>query len=134
MNADKIRLVQLWITHAEDDLAFARAGLKDGFYNQVCMLCQQAVEKYLKACLVQAKGSIEVKEKIHDLAKLADFCKSHGFDFREHHVALRTLSEFYIPTRYPDASFDTFNKEDAEGALSMAEEIIADVKKSIVSG
>lgn len=129
MKADKAQLTQLWTSRADDDLAFAKAGFQDGFYNQVCILCQQAVEKYLKAYLIYVKGSIEITEKIHDLAKLADICKTHGLDMSEKYVSLRTLSEFYIPARYPDLVFDTFEQKDAEEALAMAEEIIADIRK-----
>ena len=122
-------LVEVWVERADDDLAFAKAGFQDGFYNQVCILCQQAVEKYLKAYLIHAKGSIEITEKIHDLAKLADICKMYGMDMSRKYVSLRTLSEFYIPARYPDMFFDTFEQKDAEEALSMAEEILADIRK-----
>jgi HEPN domain-containing protein len=57
------KLAQKWIKRAEDDFLFAKTGFKEGFYNQVCFLSHQAVEKYLKAFLIKEKGSIERKEK-----------------------------------------------------------------------
>jgi HEPN domain-containing protein len=98
------KLAQKWIKRAEDDFLFAKTGFKEGFYNQVCFLSHQAVEKYLKAFLIKEKGSIERKEKIHDLAKLAKICKKFGLDLDQDYEKLRMLSEFYIPVRYPDAS------------------------------
>ena len=38
-----------WIMQAENDLEFARSGLREGFYAQVCFLCQQIGEKAMKA-------------------------------------------------------------------------------------
>ena len=41
-----------WFYLAREDLNFARAGLKDGFFTHVCVLAQQAVEKGMKGWLV----------------------------------------------------------------------------------
>jgi HEPN domain-containing protein len=125
------RLSQRWIKRAEDDLLFAETGLKEGFYNQVCFLSHQAIEKYLKAFLIKVKGSIEKKERIHDLAKLAKICEKFGLDLSQDYEKLRMLSEFYIPVRYPDASLKEFDKNTAKEALEIAREIITKIKEKI---
>lgn len=38
-----------WLAQAENDLAFAELGLREGFFAQTCFICQQAAEKALKA-------------------------------------------------------------------------------------
>ena len=38
-----------WLAQAESDLGFAELGLREGFFAQACFVCQQAVEKALKA-------------------------------------------------------------------------------------
>jgi len=38
-----------WLSQAENDIAFAEVGLREGFYAQACFLAQQAAEKALKA-------------------------------------------------------------------------------------
>ena len=38
-----------WLRQAENDLEYARIGLREGFYAQVCFQCQQICEKALKA-------------------------------------------------------------------------------------
>jgi HEPN domain-containing protein len=42
---------------------------------------------------------------------------------------LRTLSEFYLPVRYPDVSFRSFDKETAKEALNMAEIIVEKIRE-----
>jgi HEPN domain-containing protein len=61
--------VQIWMDRVEYDLETARAMLKAGRYLYVVFMCQQAVEKNVKAILAfQGK---EVKP-IHNIAKLAE--------------------------------------------------------------
>ncbi|TFH13183.1 MAG: HEPN domain-containing protein [Lentisphaerales bacterium] len=36
-----------WLSMAENDLEFARLGLKHGYHSQACFLSQQAAEKAL---------------------------------------------------------------------------------------
>ena len=38
-----------WLKQAENDLDFARLGLREGFHAQVCFLTQQSAEKAVKA-------------------------------------------------------------------------------------
>jgi len=38
-----------WLRQAENDLEYARLGLREGFFAQVCFQCQQICEKALKA-------------------------------------------------------------------------------------
>lgn len=134
MKNNPSEITKEWIKKADDDLKFAEVGFEQRFYNQVCMLCQQAVEKYLKAYLVHKKGELKKKEKIHDLPKLADLCKSLGLDLSDYYVQLRTLSEFYIPVRYPDAAFGVFGKDDAKESLESAKKIIEKVRESFGLG
>lgn len=38
-----------WLSQAENDLAFAKVGLRERFYAQVCFQCQQVCEKAIKS-------------------------------------------------------------------------------------
>lgn len=127
------KIVQAWIEKAEDDLSFAKDALEDTkYYDHICYLSQQAVEKYLKAFLIKSKGRIEKREKIHDLPKLANWCKKLGLDLNNYYNQLRTLTEFYMPAKYPDASFARFTKKDAQESLKAAEEIIEKIKEKLL--
>lgn len=126
------KVVQAWINKAEDDISFAKKAFEDTeYYDHICYLSQQAVEKYLKAFLVKSKGSIEKKEKIHDLPKLADWCKKFGLNLTKYYTQLRTLTGVYMPAKYPDAAFGRFVKKDAEESLEAAEEIIKVIKEEL---
>ncbi len=122
-----------WLEKAEDDLKFARVGLNEGFYSQVCFLSQQAVEKSLKAFLV-SKGVLY--PKTHKLTDLAEACSKLDEDLARFKKEFRILDEFYIPTRYPDAlpgSLKGFSpsKKRAEEAVEMAEKIKAFIEEAI---
>ena len=58
-----------WFNKAESDLDYARASFRefDRFYSQICILCHDAVEKYLKAGL--ASRGLRPK-RTHDLVTL----------------------------------------------------------------
>ena len=46
---DREREAWRWLLQAENDLAFADLGLREGFFAQACFYSQQAAEKGLKA-------------------------------------------------------------------------------------
>lgn len=61
-----------WLRHARSDLALARVPLpQDTLYSELCYHAQQAVEKSLKAVLIQR--GIEFR-RVHDIAYLWDCC------------------------------------------------------------
>jgi len=121
-----------WVNKAEDDFSFAKDTLKETkYYDHICYLSHQTTEKYLKAYLIKSKGEITKKEKTHDLVKLASQCKSLGLNLEKYRVQLRTLSEFYMPSKYPDAAFGKFTKKDAKDSFSMAEKIIEAIKEKL---
>ncbi|MBI1884261.1 MAG: HEPN domain-containing protein [Chlamydiae bacterium] len=117
-----------WIYFAEEDLAFAKAGLEDGFYSHVCFLSQQAVEKMMKGYLVSQGKDYP---RTHGLVSLWKEMKTGWLD--EHLSPIKKLSEFYVPLRYPDAVAGSLekglpDKEDAKNALKWATEIVELIK------
>lgn len=113
-----------WLYMATQDLAFAHAGYRDGFYPSVCCLAQQAVEKAIKAYLVFQGKNYPKKHDLLVLEKLLDVKW-----LKTYLGPLKKLTEFYIPTRYPDALVGSLpeglpDKKDAEDALKWADEIL----------
>lgn len=120
-----------WMFFAKDDLAFARVGLKDGFYSHVCFLSQQAVEKAMKGYLISQKKDYP---KTHGLVTLHRLTEVGWLD--PHLGSLKKLSEFYVPLRYPDAVVGALpecmpDEEDAAEALKWAEDIVALIESHI---
>jgi len=122
-----------WIQKADDDLAVAKNIFKEGrYFAHVCGLCQQVVEKYLKAYIVKTKGEIRKKDQTHKLIYLANLCQKQGLDLlKDHEDDLRYLYEAYIPAKYPLPSPKTFDRADAERLLDLVEEIIEKIKEKL---
>jgi len=88
-----------WIFFADRDLKTAEMLIKDDdpFTNIIAFHCQQTVEKYLKAFLIEKDVPIL---KIHDLIKLNDMVKKiKNFGIDE--AKLMILKQVYSDSRYP---------------------------------
>lgn len=112
-----------WLRQAQGDLRFAKAAVREGFYAQACFICQQASEKALKA-IIYSRGAKAVLT--HSLHKL---CDELGVD-DDLAMAARTLDQYYVSARYPDALAegtpdDVFTREQAEASLRYAERFVS---------
>ena len=118
-----------WLSQAENDLAFARVGLREGFYSQVCFQCHQVCEKALKAVRYGAGERIVYG---HSLAELATAMDLPGDVADE----LAVIDQYYIPTRYPNGlpggvPHETYKRKQAEDAVRTAERIIAYAEEAL---
>jgi len=87
-----------WIFFADKDLGAAEfLFTRPEFTGEVAFLCQQAVEKYLKATLFELKIPIQ---KTHDLPKLYNELKKLK-DWGIDETLLNNLCDLYIESRYP---------------------------------
>lgn len=91
--------VRQWLEIAHEDYDVAGIVLEKGKYLYSVFMCQQAVEKAIKA-LYQHKFT-EVPPRKHDLIRLADEVGFLGTCSEEQKLFLSTLTEFYIESRYP---------------------------------
>jgi len=93
--------VNLWITKAMEDFKTAEYILKlpaeEIITSSVCFHSQQAVEKLLKAYLIN--NDIEVG-KTHDLEYILELCKKVDSEFDN--IELGNLSSYAVEVRYPD--------------------------------
>ena len=92
-----------WIFFADKDLGAAELiSANAEFTGEVAFLCQQAIEKYLKAVLFELKIPIQ---KTHDLLKLYDELKEFK-NWELDETLLNKLCDLYIESRYPtDVAF-----------------------------
>lgn len=89
--------VKSWLDASRYDLSTARALLKSRRYLYVLFMCQQAMEKILKACTTMKTG--EFPPRIHNLARLAELA---ALDLtEEERKLLERLSLYYLQSRYP---------------------------------
>ena len=124
---------QKWMRQAQEDLKASSCLFQNAHDSFTCFHCQQAVEKALKAVLFPEGRFKNSDLEAHDLLTLA--YRVSGIDERLQAIPnmVASMHEYYIKTRYPDyqrGSFQSsilakmFSYEDAEDAISKAEEIL----------
>ncbi len=89
---------RLWLAYANENLQIARLSLERDYLNASLQNSQQAVEKALKAALVERKGEFPRSHNIRELARLsADTEGFWGLSSEECDL----LDSIYIPSKYP---------------------------------
>jgi HEPN domain-containing protein len=94
------RIIDNWLSLAEYDLATAQDMLKAKRYLYVAFMCQQAIEKILKACYV--KHHTSTPPYTHNLLRLvAELPCKADMDAKALEF-LETLNSYYIESRYTE--------------------------------
>ena len=113
-----------WLALAEYDLETAKAMLATKRYLYVAFMCQQALEKTLKACYVLQHG--RTPPYTHNLLRLAAelaFAQDLTGDRREH---IEVLNSYYVESRYTEdmeAMMKAINEEKAKALFTSTEEV-----------
>ena len=90
-----------WVKKAEGDFKVASQILrrrKDIVPDAACFHCQQCVEKYLKARLVEASIAFP---RTHDLLKLLNLCLAVEPLWSPFAKVVDTMSDYAVDFRYP---------------------------------
>lgn len=124
---------QRWWAYAERDMDTAKVLVGAERWDAVSFFAQQAVEKGLKALIVQASG--DLPPRVHDLVRLAELTGVPEDLWPE----LDDLSRAYVLTRYPDAiPGDTrdygIDRTIAERHLLIAERALQWVRQGLSTG
>ena len=112
-----------WLRQAENDLQFARVGLREGYHAQVCFQCQQVAEKAIKSIHYGKLGKRIVYG--HSLLEL-----TVGLDLDPVlRGELAVLDQYYIPTRYPNGlpggtPYEAYTRAQAESAVRTCDTVI----------
>jgi HEPN domain-containing protein len=117
------RYVQEWVLKADHDLKAAQNELtissEEKLTDIICFHAQQAVEKYLKACLVSRNVEFG---RTHKIEFLKELCikedKSFGI------LDTGNLSHFAVEIRYP-GEFYMPSLEEAQKCVKLAETVRA---------
>ncbi len=118
-----------WIKQADHDFKMAKSIVKEGGYDTCAFLCQQALEKYLKAFFIYKFN--KNPPKTHYLDELARdlACPNDISDIA------KELSADYMISRYPDAAtsvpYEEYSEEDAESKIGKTEKAINWVKSQL---
>lgn len=115
--------IQKWFNLAEKDFISAKKVFKKKVYYVSAFLCQQSVEKGLKALYIKKFKKLL---RIHDLVELG---KKINADIEILDVCAK-LNPVYIETRYPDVSI-SYTKNDIREVLKDTEKVIEWIKKNL---
>lgn len=122
---------QRWFDQAQHDLEAAQKNQAIGLYDVTLILCQQALEKSLKALYTAQTG--QFPPRIHSIERLADLTQMRS----QLEQALLDLEDFYIRLRYPDFSgplpYELAEAKDAEQALSLTANALSAIEEEILS-
>ena len=122
-----------WLKQAENDIEFARLGLREGFFSQVCFLAQQSAEKAVKA-IGYMLGERTVLG--HSVAVLTNRYAERVQELADLRADAGVLDQYYIPTRYPNGlpggyPFMAFSREQANSAVGAAERFVELAREQI---
>lgn len=122
---------QRWFDQAQHDLEAAQKNQAIGLYDVTLILCQQALEKSLKALYTAQTG--QFPPRIHSIERLADLTQMRS----QLEQALLDIEDFYIRLRYPDFSgplpYELAEAKDAEQALSLTANALSAIEEEILS-
>jgi HEPN domain-containing protein len=122
--------VEHWLDIAEYDLETADAMQKSGRYLYTVFMCQQALEKLLKAIHIHQKG--EEAPRTHNLSYLFEL-----LDLPENVPYLQTmtrLTAYYIKGRYPTYKqklSQILDKKTSQALLNETQEIFRWLKSQL---
>ncbi len=121
--------IKNWSDQANDDFDSAKFNFNGKKFYVAAFLCQQAVEKALKALfLYEKKGEVPQSHSLIYLATNTSVPKSF-YSF------LKELTPKFIDTRYPDASVDLpsriYDEENTKRILDKTKDVLAWIKNQL---
>jgi len=111
---------KFWLEKSVEDLDTAKALLDAGQYNWCAFICQQSLEKVLKAGYV--KKFKKIPPYIHKLERLTDILRLEPPE--EILASIIEIDKYYLATRYPSykAAVNITDKAEAKEIYHKTEE------------
>lgn len=111
-----------WISHAESDLKLAILGRAQGdiLHEQICFHAQQAVEKALKAVLIDCGIDFPLT---HDIEVLLELVDQDRIELPSELANAGLLTPYAVETRYP-GSWGEISEADVDEAIALAKSAI----------
>ncbi|KUO94099.1 MAG: DNA-binding protein [Vulcanisaeta sp. CIS_19] len=120
-----------WFKEALNELELAKRLLELDYLNYTCFHSHQAVEKALKALIIQRLRVIP--PKTHNLIELAERLREGGLPTNEVMDDLKDLNPHYLVSRYPDAAngvpSEVYSRRAAENCVIMATRVIEWIRR-----
>ena len=120
-----------WLSYSDENIRSARVLLDNDLFNPCLQNVQQAVEKALKAIVVEFSLTFAKTHNIHELKKiLAE--QGHNFEITEDECDF--IDAIYLPSRYPIGSaLPDFEPDKAlcRKCIAIAERVIESARKQL---
>lgn len=123
-----------WLEQAEYDLNSARKNFEAKINSYACFMCEQSVQKALKAYLY-FKGDRYIWE--HSIQQLVERAQKYDKEFLKLQETGAILDKYYLTTRYPDViappalPYKSFTEKEAMESINLATEVLNFVKEKI---
>lgn len=131
-NSNMKPIVKKWIEISDYDYKTARAMYRSRRYLYVAFMCQQSVEKILKALITQIEDDYPPKiHKLETLALKANLSDELDADQKD---LLSELSFYYLNNRYPDFKAELsklINRKKSHELLKKTEKFLKWMKQRI---
>lgn len=88
----------IWLSYADENLDVAELALEHGHLNSCLQNAQQAVEKYLKAVIVERE--LEFR-RTHNIRELIGILADQGITVDISHDEMDLMDTIYLPSKYP---------------------------------
>jgi HEPN domain-containing protein len=118
-----------WLNRAKSNLLLARAQRVGIYLEDLCFNTQQAVEKAIKALLIQRAIPFPY---VHDIAQLLTLLEQTGVELPSSVKSAERLTRFAVFTRYPGIA-SPIRPEEFTEAVSIAEEVIQWAERLLLS-
>ncbi|MEW6663430.1 MAG: HEPN domain-containing protein [Bacillota bacterium] len=123
--------VKEWLTISKEDMEVAQLCLDGAKFLHCAYMCQQSIEKALKALIATDN---EVPMPIHNLPQLAMDADIWDVMQAEQRIFLRALTTYAIEARYPERRYRLYQqctREEAERILRSTKEMIAWLRNQV---
>lgn len=121
-------LTRDWVKKAENDFKVASQILRrrnDIVPDAACFFCQQSVEKYLKARLIEAAIAFP---RTHDLLQLLNLCVQVEPLWSAYAKVVDSMSDYAVDFRYPGHSATL---AEAKRALKYCRSVRSEIRRSL---
>jgi HEPN domain-containing protein len=122
---------ELWLHYADENLKSAGVLLESALYNPSLQNAQQAVEKYLKAVLIEKAAGLT---RTHSIRELSGLLEGLGVHYSMTDDDIDLLDSIYLPTKYPAFSVLPHFMPDqtiCKQCLEIAEQVRLDVLNAV---
>ncbi len=130
---DNEKVIQNWVSLSDYDIESAQVMLDSKRFLYVAFMCQQAIEKLLKACFVKEKG--KTPPYTHSLVRLCEELSFYSVINEKYQEDIELLNSYYIASRYSEDYAElskSISLEQANDMFEFSQEFLEWLKSQMI--